>query len=186
MTALDALLALCFGYPFVMSWYWIVGGLLPEQLRDRFEPPPDAPPPLDTYPLVSILIPCFNEEDGAEETFAALDAIDYPDYEVIAINDGSRDRTAQVLEGIARGCRSRVVNSPRTREVDGAQRGACRSRRSWSSSTVTPSRPPRAHVDGAALQSMRTCALTGNPRIRNRASLLRRLQVGEFWRSWDW
>ena len=28
MTVLDALLALCFGYPFVMSWYWIVINLI--------------------------------------------------------------------------------------------------------------------------------------------------------------
>ncbi|HSW82648.1 MAG TPA: poly-beta-1,6-N-acetyl-D-glucosamine synthase [Usitatibacter sp.] len=185
MTALDALLALCFGYPFVMSWYWIVGGLLHEQGRERFEPPPDAPPRLDAYPPVSILVPCFNEEDGAEETFAALDAIDYPEYEIIAINDGSRDRTAQVLAGIAaRMPRLRVVNLATNQGKSTALNvGALAAR-----SEILVCIDGDALLDRHALTWMvrrfqsdaHLGALTGNPRIRNRASLLGRLQVGEF------
>ena len=185
MTALDALLALCFGYPFVMSWYWIVGGLLHEQKRERFEPPPGAPPRLDSYPTVSILVPCFNEEDGADETFAALDAIDYPDYEVIAINDGSRDRTAQVLEAIAaRMPRLRVVNLATNQGKSTALNvGALAAR-----SEILVCIDGDALLDRHALTWMvrrfqsdaHLGALTGNPRIRNRASLLGRLQVGEF------
>lgn len=185
MTALDMLLALCFGYPFVASWYWIVGGLLHEQARERFEPPPDAPPALDAYPPVSILVPCFNEEDGAEETFAALDAIDYPDYEVIAINDGSRDATAQVLECIAQ-------RMPRLRVVRLA------TNQGKSTALNVGSLAARHEIlvciDGDALldrhaltwivrrfqSDARLGGLTGNPRLRNRATLLGRLQVGEF------
>ncbi|MDR5662635.1 glycosyltransferase, partial [Burkholderia cenocepacia] len=46
------------------------------------------------------MIPVYNEEDGLAALFArlypALDALDTP-YEVILINDGSRDRSAAML-----------------------------------------------------------------------------------------
>ena len=182
---LAALLFLCFGYPFVMAWYWMAGGLLHEALRERFEPPHDRAPRLTAYPPVSILVPCFNEEDCAEETFAVLDAIEYPDYEVVAINDGSRDRTGEVLEGIAR-------RMPRLRVVHLA------TNQGKSTALNTGALAARHEllvcIDGDALldrhaltwlvrrfQSDRHIgALTGNPRLRNRGTLLGRLQVGEF------
>ena len=185
MAAMDALLALCFGYPFVMAWYWIVGGLLHQALRERHEPPFDQPPPLAEYPPVSILVPCFNEEDGAEETFAALGALDYPDYEIVAINDGSRDRTREILDALARRMRRlRVVHLATNQGKSTALNvGALAARHEI-----------LVCIDGDALLDRHVLtwlvrrfqadaqlgALTGNPRIRNRGTLLGRLQVGEF------
>lgn len=62
----------------------------------------DTPPPsLPGNPLISILIPCFNEEKNARETISAALAQRYANLEVIAINDGSSDNTAQVLQQLA-------------------------------------------------------------------------------------
>ena len=51
-------------------------------------------------PEISVVIPVYNEEDGLAALFArlypALDALQ-ADYEVIFINDGSRDRSAAML-----------------------------------------------------------------------------------------
>src|SRR3954454_10261638 len=93
--------AFCFGYPFVMAWYWMLGGVLYHWIRERREPRFDAPPQLDEYPPVTILLPCHNEATHAEETIAHLAALDYPDYEIIAINDGSKDRTGAILDEMA-------------------------------------------------------------------------------------
>src|SRR5262245_40507417 len=90
--------AFCFGYPFVMAWYWMSGGILYQVIRGRHEPRPEEVPTLEAYPPVSILLPCHNEEANAEETIVVLDAIEYPDFEIIAINDGSTDRTAAILD----------------------------------------------------------------------------------------
>nr|WP_315990427.1 glycosyltransferase [Desulforamulus aquiferis] len=57
-----------------------------------------ASPPLIETPLVSILIPCYNEEATIEETIKHLDNLNYPSYEVIVINDGSKDGTVNVLK----------------------------------------------------------------------------------------
>ena len=87
----------CFGYPFVMAIYWMCGGALYVFLRGRHEPRPEEPPPLWDYPGVSVLVPCHNEERQLAETFGALTLIEYPNFEIIAINDGSSDRTGAWL-----------------------------------------------------------------------------------------
>lgn len=53
-------------------------------------------------PLVSVILPVFNEEPVIARTLAALKASDYPAIEVIAIDDGSTDRTLAVIEAAAR------------------------------------------------------------------------------------
>lgn len=48
-------------------------------------------------PPVSILVPSYNEELTIIESVRSLLSLHYPEYEVIVVNDGSRDRTLQVL-----------------------------------------------------------------------------------------
>jgi cellulose synthase/poly-beta-1,6-N-acetylglucosamine synthase-like glycosyltransferase len=47
---------------------------------------------------VSILIPAFNEEDVIVQTVTSALASDYPAMEIIVVNDGSFDRTGDLLE----------------------------------------------------------------------------------------
>ena len=51
-------------------------------------------------PAISVIVPVYNEEQGLEALFArlypALDALAEP-YEIVFINDGSRDRSAAIL-----------------------------------------------------------------------------------------
>ncbi len=48
-------------------------------------------------PSISILAPAFNEEKNIIESARSLLNLQYPDYELVIINDGSRDRTLEVL-----------------------------------------------------------------------------------------
>lgn len=60
-------------------------------------------------PPVTVLAPAFNEEAGVVENVRSLLMLDYPLFEVILVNDGSRDRTLQVLIeafGLKRSARS--------------------------------------------------------------------------------
>lgn len=58
--------------------------------------------------LLSIITPCYNEEAVVElfhekltECLKAIDAKKY-DYEIVFVNDGSRDRTLDILQGLAK------------------------------------------------------------------------------------
>jgi glycosyltransferase involved in cell wall biosynthesis len=51
-------------------------------------------------PRVSIIVPARNEEDSIEQALKTLLALDYDNYEVIAVNDRSTDRTGEILEGL--------------------------------------------------------------------------------------
>src|SRR5580765_2592213 len=52
-------------------------------------------------PRVSIIVPARNEEGAIEQALNSLLALDYDNYEVIAVNDRSTDRTGEIMERIA-------------------------------------------------------------------------------------
>jgi cellulose synthase/poly-beta-1,6-N-acetylglucosamine synthase-like glycosyltransferase len=53
-------------------------------------------------PRVSIIVPARNEEQTIEQALRTLLALDYDNYEVIAVNDRSTDRTGEIMERVAR------------------------------------------------------------------------------------
>ena len=57
------------------------------------------PPILQRYPRVSVVVCAYNAERTIDRCLASLAALNYPDYEVIVVNDGSRDRTLEIAEG---------------------------------------------------------------------------------------
>jgi glycosyltransferase involved in cell wall biosynthesis len=50
---------------------------------------------------VSIIVPARNEEEDIEQGLRSLLALDYDNYEVIAVNDRSTDRTGEIIEKVA-------------------------------------------------------------------------------------
>ena len=187
MTELDALLAFCFGYPFVMAWYWIVRR--PAVLAWCASATSRSPRAAAARRLSAGLDPRAVLQRGAtvaEETFGALAAIDYPGLR------GHRDqrrlarRHREVLDELAqRMPRLRVVHlATQPGQVDRAERRRARSpaASSWCASTATRcSTAMRCTWMVRRFQpNARLGGLTGNPRMRNRATLLGRLQVGEF------
>jgi glycosyltransferase involved in cell wall biosynthesis len=54
-----------------------------------------------TRPRVSIIVPARNEEEDIEQGLRGLLALDYDNYEVIAVNDRSTDRTGEIMEKVA-------------------------------------------------------------------------------------
>lgn len=51
-------------------------------------------------PSVSVLVPAYNEEKTIAMSLKSMLASDYPDFEIIVINDGSTDRTEEELQDL--------------------------------------------------------------------------------------
>jgi glycosyltransferase involved in cell wall biosynthesis len=54
-----------------------------------------------SLPKVSVIIPARNEERGIEAALHSVLMLDYPNYELIVLNDRSEDRTGAILDQIA-------------------------------------------------------------------------------------
>jgi len=191
--ALGALMQLCgfllefvFLYPLFMSFLWMVGGIYFYFHWERRGARPLHPPEIaDDAPLVSILIPCFNETANAAETIAAAVRQNYPNFEVIAINDGSSDTTGAVLDRlIAAYPMLRVVHfSGNQGKAMALRMGALVARGEFlvcidGDALLDPD--ATAYLVRLMVNSPRVGAVSGNPRIRTRSTLLGKVQVGEF------
>ncbi|HLY58531.1 MAG TPA: glycosyltransferase [Stellaceae bacterium] len=100
----------------VFAWTdeWFTGGHLIEDWafglvdRDRVAKPSLArvaaqyrgplPPPIEAPPRVSVVVCAYNSERTLEPCLASLQHLDYPDYEVILVNDGSTDGTRAIAD----------------------------------------------------------------------------------------
>ena len=172
-------------YPLFMSYLWMLGACLYYWRFERRDPVYTRPVPRPDTPPVSVLVPCFNEAMHAEETIRHALALDYPELEVIAIDDGSRDDTGAILDALVPGNpRLRVVHLARNQgKATALQAGALLANYEF-----------LICIDGDALLDRHSAhwlvrhflddpdvaAVTGNPRVRNRSTLLGRVQVGEF------
>jgi biofilm PGA synthesis N-glycosyltransferase PgaC len=174
-----------FAYPFIMSIVWIFGAVYYVLSFEKNYPGPGSYPQLPFFPKVSILIPCHNEEVNIRETIQYLAETNYPDYEIVAINDGSKDNTGNILNELTTIYpQLRVVHLKQNRGKPTAQRVGA----------LMANGDILVCMDGDALfepnavawlvftllQRKRIGGVTGNPRIRNRTTLLGKIQVGEF------
>lgn len=52
---------------------------------------------------ISIIVPCFNEQEVIQKTYGRLRELSLPGYEkeILFVDDGSRDRTPEILKGFA-------------------------------------------------------------------------------------
>jgi poly-beta-1,6-N-acetyl-D-glucosamine synthase len=170
-----------FFYPLFMAFVWMSGALIFFSFRKdkkRKELSKDAP-------LVSILVPCHNEEGCIRETVEFLMKQNYPNFEVVAVDDGSTDNTVRILKVLQlNNKRLRVVRLMRNRGKGAA----------LTLGALAANGEYLVCIDADALLAAdavekfiwhfqngpRVGAVTGNPRIRNRTSILGKIQVGEF------
>jgi len=183
----SALLEFVFFYPLFMSGLWITGGLFFWWQWERRWPwgPEIAAPVLKGKPLVSVLVPCFNEADHGEDTLLAALAQRYRNIEVIAINDGSSDDTAAMLDTLAKAHdRLRVIHLAENQGKAMALRvGAMAAHGEYLvciDGDALLERDALAYLVAPLLDNPRVGAVTGNPRVRTRSTLIGRIQVGEF------
>ena len=172
-------------YPFFMAYVWMSGALYYYFKWEKKEIRMKSPPKLRSYPMVSIIIPCYNEADHIEEVINHLHYLNYPDYEIIAVNDGSQDNTAEILQRLLeKSDKLRVVDFVKNQgKATGLNMAAMVAKSEYLICIDGDSIIEADSVNWLIrhfLDNPRVGAVTGKPKIRNRSSILGKLQVGEF------
>ena len=159
---------------------WIAGGVLFRLFDERRE----AYVPEGGWPGVTVLIPAYNEEQViATSVRAALDA-DYPELEVLVLDDGSTDGTAAAARAAAaRDPRCEVLRDPVNRgKAVQLNTGFARARHELVVVTDADTHMmPHALRRLAARieQSPLVAAVAGAPHVTNRTRLICAMQVLE-------
>lgn len=136
-------------------------------------------------PLVTILVPAFNEEERIARTLDSLIAVNYPHLEIIVIDDGSTDDTFRVASGYAgehRGIRVRVLY-----KMNGGKSTALNLGFRESSGELILCVDADSHLERNAVRRLVSTmqdpgigAVGGQVRVRNRNNLVTRMQALEY------
>ena len=67
-----------------------------DRLKDIVVQEPDG-----GWPKVSVVVPACNEADTLERAMSSLLACDYPNLEIVLVNDRSTDQTGHIMDGLS-------------------------------------------------------------------------------------
>jgi poly-beta-1,6-N-acetyl-D-glucosamine synthase len=148
--------------------------------------PTENDPPADDYewPFVSIIVPVYNEGMSIKASLKALLKLDYPNYEVIVVDDGSSDQTFRLALDVSRQAKPviRVLT-----QSNGGKAYALNHGVSAAAGEIVVCVDGDSLVHSDALKyavlhfrDPRVGAVSGCVRVLNRSKLLARLQALEY------
>lgn len=173
-----------FIYPFYVSIVWVILGVYFWWRRER-DPNKEKSKWPETWPPVTILVPCYNESASIATTCTSLMMLSYPNYKVLFINDASTDDTAAILERIVRQNKNfHLINL----EVNGGKARALNHALATVTSSITVVIDADTLLTPSALKYLvapfcnqpRLGAVTANPFAIKRKNLLEKIQTAEF------
>jgi cellulose synthase/poly-beta-1,6-N-acetylglucosamine synthase-like glycosyltransferase/peptidoglycan/xylan/chitin deacetylase (PgdA/CDA1 family) len=133
-------------------------------------------------PPVSIIVPAYNEEVGIGRAVRSLAASRYPsDFEVVVVDDGSSDRSAEIVEELGEP-KVRLVRQPNAGKAAALNRGIAAAEHeiliTVDADTVFEESTLQRLVQGFAEPDVG--AVSGNTKVGNRKGLLGRWQHIEY------
>jgi cellulose synthase/poly-beta-1,6-N-acetylglucosamine synthase-like glycosyltransferase/peptidoglycan/xylan/chitin deacetylase (PgdA/CDA1 family) len=139
-------------------------------------------PPAPGYvPQVVVVVPAYNEGIGIERAVRSLADSDYPDFEVVVVDDGSTDDTAAIVEGLG------LEHVRLLRKPNGGKASALNAGIAASSAPVvvmvdgdTVFEPEALRLLVQPLADDTVGAVSGNTKVGNRGGLLGRWQHIEY------
>ena len=105
-------------------WLWMFVGTVRVVRSVPLLAQSDSPPP-QTWPKLSIVIPACNEAASLESALRSVLEQDYPELEIILIDDRSTDGTAAIVDRMAAGRSADPRDSRRTTPRGLAGQGSC-------------------------------------------------------------
>jgi biofilm PGA synthesis N-glycosyltransferase PgaC len=168
-------------YPITTGVMWTLTAVIFYRRNER-DPLPRVD---DELPFVSIVVAAYCEESVIEGTLASLLALDYPSYEIVVVDDGSPDRTAELVRRHLddRDARVRLLEKRANEGKAMALNDAIPVVRGEIVVIIDADIRPRPdvlrHLVGH-FRHGRVAAVAGNPQVANTRSLLAKMQATEF------
>ncbi len=133
---------------------------------------------------ISFLIPCFNEEETIKDTIKNLLALNFPNKQIIVINDGSTDNSAKIIYELQKYLDFTFVDL----ELNNGKANALNKGIDYAKYDYVMGIDADTLIDDNAPYFMiehfkknpKLAAVTGNPRIRNKKSILGKIQTIEY------
>lgn len=152
-------------------------------IRQRFAAPRQHGPHPSFQPLVTVVVPAYNEEAVVVRTVESLLAQDYPRLEIVVVDDGSPDRTTEVLraafDGHPRVRLFRKANGGKASALNfGVAQAAGEVIVGLDADTLFP--PDTIGELIAPLADPAVGAVAGNAKVGNRINLVTRWQAIEY------
>lgn len=140
---------------------------------------------LRELPPVSIVVPAYNEARVMERALTSLMRLDYPEYEVLVVDDGSTDDTLAIAsrwEGQRGSGLFRVITKPNGGKASALNAGIAHSRHPLIMSMDADSYLESGTLLAAARHFANPAvgAVAGNVKVENRGTLITRLQALEY------
>ncbi|MFX1535962.1 MAG: glycosyltransferase family 2 protein, partial [Promethearchaeota archaeon] len=156
-----------------------IGGAYLHKRREKRDSGSDL---TERLPLVTVIVPAYNEEKAIGKTAETLLRLSYPNKEIIIVDDGSTDRTLEVARSYAKGDLVKVVKKPNGGKWDALNSGIKESKGKFivciDADTL---------LDQNAIQRLikhfndpKIAAVAGNVKVGNRSSILTKLQALEY------
>nr|CAA6829660.1 MAG: Unknown protein [uncultured Thiotrichaceae bacterium] len=161
--------------------------LLTSAWIETSSPPAMWPEKNDWQPLVSIIIPAYNEEEVIEPSLKSLLNIEYAHYEIIMVDDGSTDNTVGIVKHIVRHNNPRMIPTQVIAQGNGGKANALNTGLIHASGDFVLCVDSDSRIFPDSLQkglrhfkNKRIAAVAGNIIVANENNLITRFQQLEY------
>lgn len=135
-----------------------------------------------TEDRISLIVPAYNEEKSISQCITSLLALDYPDFEIIVVDDGSKDRTFEI---------ARTFEAPKVKVLHQENKGKSEALNTGiraSTGTIILTIDADTRLNPSSLTSIsarfdgnpRLGAIAGNVKVDAPKGLLKRIQDLEY------
>lgn len=160
--------------------------MLMERRKERALKNADSECRPDEYPLVSIIVPAYNEEVTAVDSLNNLLRQNYPNFNIVFVDDGSTDHTYErVCEAFANHPRMQLLTKPNGGKASALNEGIAHTAAEY---IVCIDADTRLYPDAVSVMMRhffadpagRVGAVAGNVKVGNRRNILTRWQAIEY------
>jgi cellulose synthase/poly-beta-1,6-N-acetylglucosamine synthase-like glycosyltransferase len=181
------------GFEAILFWLLVIGlatilitdftfiplALIHDRLQEKYPDPKE-------YPLVTVIVPAHNEEKNIGNLLNTLLDQSYPNMEILVVNDGSTDNTAQIVRDYRRH-NVQLLDLPRP---NSGKHAALNYGLTIANGEIIVFMDADGLVEHtcitrmvAAMQNPHVYAVAGNVKVANRVSVLTKMQAIEYIRD---